>query len=199
MSPFTSLLFAFQDPASRAESASRFSSVDIACLVILLVATLLGARRGVWWQFVRLLGLLATLSVARALAPGLTSGLTKAISALSPEFANGLVWSVTLFAGLLIVGLVVRFGRLMIEGGELSGGERVGGALLGLASGAVLVTALFVCSSQLASQSWVEAHLRGSRAQDLVVSMAHAVPLALDPIANSRVTGEVLAAEPEDH
>lgn len=197
MSPAPCFAFAFQEPA--AEAGGHPLWLDIACLVIVLVSAFLGARRGTWWQFVRFLGIVATLSVARAVAPRLSHGLVNVFSSLSPEAANGILWSAILVTGLVVVTLVGRLGKLMLEGAELSFGERAGGAVLGLASGLLLATGVLVCASQLATQHWVENNLRTSRAQGLVDGMARMIPAALDPIAAERASSEVHAAEPQGH
>jgi uncharacterized membrane protein required for colicin V production len=198
MSPIAALPFVFQDGSSApAASGSPSLALDIACLLIVLVSTWMGARRGSWWEFVRLLGLVATLSVARALAPRLSHGLVGAFESLSPELANGILWSLILVCGLVLVTLVGRMGRLMIDGAELSFLERAGGALLGLGTGLLLTTGLLVCASQIASAGWVERNLRGSHAQELVDGVARIVPAALDPVAAQRASSEVHAAEPE--
>jgi uncharacterized membrane protein required for colicin V production len=194
-------LLSFLQQSPEPETPSSSGSVpwlDFACLALLILCTLLGARRGMWWQFVRLLGLVATLSVTRAVAPRLSQGLVNLFS-FTPEMANGILWSVFLVSGLCAVALVARMGGAMIEGGELSPGDRIGGAICGLCSGLLLATGVIICSSQLASQRWVDAHLRGSRAQGLVDGLAHVVPAALDPIAAGRVSSEVHAAEPQGH
>lgn len=172
--------------------------LDLACLALVILCTVLGARRGLWWQFVRLLGLVATLSVTRALAPRLSQGLVNLFS-FTPELANGILWSAFLVCGVCAVGIVARLGRAMIESGEMSFGDRLGGAACGLASGILLATGVIVCTAQLASQTWVDAHLRGSRAQGLVDGLAQALPSALDPIAAGRAASEVHAAEPRGH
>jgi uncharacterized membrane protein required for colicin V production len=200
MSPIPCLLAVLQDtPAVPAESSGPAPWLDIACLVIVLGSGFLGARRGTWWQFVRFLGLVATLSVARALAPRLAPGLTNVFGSLPLEAANGILYSVILASGLVLVAIVGRLGRLMLEGAELSTGERAGGALLGLATGLLLTTGLLVCGSQLASSRWVEKNLRPSRAQGLLDGVAHLMPSAIDPIAAGRASSEVQAAEPREH
>jgi len=193
------ILACLQDaPPASGEVASHSAWLDIACLALVLLSALLGARRGTWWQFVRLLGLVAVLSVARALAPRLSHGLVGMFGSLSPEAANGILWSAILLCGLALVALVTRIGRMMIEDGDLGFGERAGGALLGVATGLLLTTGLIVCAAQLASPAWVESNLRGSRAQGLVDGVARVLPAAFDPIAAGRVSSEVHAAEPQD-
>jgi uncharacterized membrane protein required for colicin V production len=200
MSPSAPLLLALPCLLEDAPAADGRPSawLDLACLVLVLASAVLGARRGTWWQFVRLLGLVATLSVARALAPRLSQGLVDVFGSLSPAAANGLLWSAILLAGLVIVALVGRIGRMMLEGEQLSFGERAGGALLGLASGLLLATGLIVCTAQLCSPAWVEKNLRGTRAQLLVDDVARVLPSALDPIAAQRASSEVHAAEPQN-
>jgi uncharacterized membrane protein required for colicin V production len=200
MSPHLCLSFVLQDsPLAPEPAGGRPLVLDIACLLIVLVSAFLGARRGIWWQFVRLLGIIATLSVARALAPRLSGGLTNVFSSLSPEVANGILWSTILLAGMVGVTLVGRLGRLMLEGAELSFGERAGGAILGFGTGLLVTTGLLICASQLASQAWVEKNLRASRSQGLVDGVARVIPSALDPIAAERASSEVQAAEPKGH
>ena len=205
MSPILCCLPSLQEATSpEAATRSAWPWLDLACLVLVGLCAFLGARRGIWWQFVRLLGLVATLSVARALAPRLAHGLVELSSSMSPELANGLLWSVILACGLVVVALVGRVGRLMLEGAELSLFERAGGALLGLASGLLLATGLIICTSQVASAGWVEHNLRGSHAQGLVDGVARVLPSALDPITAQRAASpaqphEVEAAERKEH
>ncbi|SRR5258706_4120902 len=199
MSPVLCWVYGLQDaqPAPDA-GAWHWPWLDLACLALVLVSVVLGARRGIWWQFVRLLGLIATLSVARALAPRISHALVNSFGSLSPEAANGILWSAILLCGLVLLALVGRIGRMMLEDAELSFGERAGGALLGLASGLLLATGLIICASQLATPAWVQKNLRGTHAQDLVDGVARVLPSALDPIAGPRASSEVQAAEPKD-
>src|SRR5690349_11286470 len=125
MSPNARLLLALptllQDPpAAPAADGRPLPWLDIACLVIIGLSAFLGARRGTWWQFIRLLGLIATLSVARALAPRLSQGLANVFGSLSPEAANGVLWSAILLVGLALVALVGRIGKMMLDGEQLS-------------------------------------------------------------------------------
>ena len=198
MSPVPSLILALQQaPQTPAEESGPSIWIDVACIAVVLGSAWLGARRGSWWEFVRLLGVVATLSVARALAPRFSPGLTHVFESISPEMANGILWSVFVLTGLALVSMVGRLGRLMMDGAELSFLERAGGAVLGLATGLLLATGMLVCASQIASAGWVEHNLRGSRAQGLVDGVARLVPAALDPVSAGRVSSEVRAAESE--
>jgi len=72
MSPHLCLFTVLQgSEADPAASGGHPVGLDIACLVIVLVSAFLGARRGTWWQFVRFLGIIATLSVARVIPSAL--------------------------------------------------------------------------------------------------------------------------------
>lgn len=168
--------------------------IDVASLVLLLLCLVLGARRGTWWQLVRLLGLVATLAVARAIAPRFSEGLTNVLG-FTPAMSNGILWSAILVLGLIVVALVGRIGKLVLEGAEMSVLDRAGGAALGALSGLLLIGGLWICASQIASSGWNERHLRGTRTQGLVDTLARAIPGALDPLAGERAAPEIYAAE----
>ena len=171
------------------------AGIDIALVVCLLLAIWLGARRGLWWQFVRLLGIVATLALARAVAPRLAPGLQHYISSLSPEFANGLMWGCVIVLGLSVVTLVGRIGKAALEGAEFTPLDRIGGALLGVASMALIFAGAFVVTAQVASPEWNAKYLRESKTQLFVNQLAQRIPNALDPLAAERTTPAVWAAE----
>lgn len=176
-------------------SVAGVAWLDIALLVCLAVAAWLGARRGIWWQFVRLLGIVATLALARAVAPRLAPGLQHYLDSLSPSVANGLMWGCILVLGLSVVTLVGRLGKLAMDGAEFTPLDRVGGALLGVVSMALFFAGAVVVTAQVASPEWNEKHLRSTRTQMLVENIARRIPNALDPMAFERAAPQVWAAE----
>lgn len=175
-------------------TSGSFAWLDVASLVLVLLCIVLGARRGTWWQLVRLLGLVATLAVARAIAPRFSEGLTNVVG-FTPQMSNGILWSAILVLGLIVVALVGRLGKLVLEGAQLGALDRAGGALLGALSGVLLVAGLVVCAAQIASGGWSERNLRSTRTQGLVDTLARTIPGALDPLARERATSEVYAAD----
>ncbi len=185
---------AFLALGDEAGTGGGIAWLDVASLVLVLLCLVLGARRGTWWQLVRLLGLIATLSVARAIAPRFSQGLTN-LMGFTPQMANGILWSTILVLGLILVALVGRIGKLMMEGGEMSALDRAGGALLGGIGGLLLLAGLLVCTTQIASPGWSERNLRSTHTQGVLNALARGIPGALDPLAVERAAPEVWAAE----
>jgi uncharacterized membrane protein required for colicin V production len=173
----------------------NIAGIDIALVVCLLLAIWLGARRGIWWQFVRLLGIVATLALARAVAPRLAPGLQHYLSSLSPEFANGLMWGCVLVLGLSVVTLVGRIGKAALEGADFALLDRIGGALLGAVTMALIFTGAVIVAAQVASPEWNAKYLRESKTQLIVNELAQRIPNALDPLAAERATPAVWATQ----
>src|SRR5258708_2333206 len=98
--------------------------IDLLGLAVLTLFFVLGAVRGLWWQLIRLLGIVASVSVARALAPRLSPHLASLLPGLSPLFANGLAWLAILIACMIVVSMIGRLGPA--HGGELAGGGEGG-------------------------------------------------------------------------
>src|SRR5688500_5970573 len=113
-------------------SLAAVNALDLLGLAAVLLFLVLGFRGGLWWQLVRLLGLVATVAVARGFAPPLAAGIEGLFTDLAPRVASGLAWTAILLAGLAIVALVGRIGgRAEDQGEELGLVDRVGGAVAG--------------------------------------------------------------------
>lgn len=154
--------------------------LDLVGLAIVLSFLILGARRGLWWQVVRLLGMVAAVSVARAVAPRLGPDLAAAIPDLSPRVAGGIVWTIVILLGLIVVAIVGRLGRASLEEAALGGIDRLGGGVAGALTGALVHAAIVLCLCQLGSATWSQAQVRGTTSQRLVDSLGRKVPLFLD-------------------
>ena len=168
--------FAFLQSA--APSGVRW--LDFLGLAIVVLFGVLGAVRGLWWQLVRLLGLIAAIAVARALAPRLSPQLQDWFPALGPRVASGLMWTLLLLAGLLLVALIGRIGKAEIAAAQLGGVDRVGGAVAGALSGMLIHAALLLCVCQIASRDWCDASVRGTHSQNLLDHLAHNIPHLVD-------------------
>lgn len=154
--------------------------IDLVGLALVVVFLVFGALRGLWWQVVRLLGLIASVAVARALAPRLGSNIANVFRDLDPRVANGLVWFVVFAAGLLVVALIGRAGKAGLEAAQLGPLDRVGGALAGAVSGIVVHCVLIVCITQIASPAWSGTTVRGTHSQALLDSLGRSMPSLLD-------------------
>ena len=161
--------------------------IDLLGLAVLTLFLALGAMRGLWWQIVRLLGILASVSVARALAPRLSPHLSSLLPGLSPLLANGLAWLALLIACMIVVSMIGRLGHATLEAAQLGTFDRVGGAVAGFASGILVHAVILLCLCQVATNAWTVAAVRGTRSQGLLDVVADHFPMLLDSRAAESV------------
>ena len=154
--------------------------LDLLGLGIVVLFLVLGAMRGLWWQLVRLLGLIAAVAVARALAPRLSPTVNEWFPLLGERVAHGLVWTFVFLTGLLLVALIGRIGRAEIQGAELGGLDRIGGAVAGALSGILIHAALLLCLCQVGSREWCGTAVRGTQSRNLLDRLAHNIPHLVD-------------------
>ncbi|MCY2961051.1 MAG: CvpA family protein [Planctomycetota bacterium] len=165
------------DPASSFELPRWLDLVGLGLVGLFLV---LGARRGLWWQLVRLLGLAAAIATARALAPRLAPGLASALPSLDPRIASGLVWLAILALGLAVIALVGKLGKETIEAAQLGLVDRAGGAVAGALSGALLHGALVLLLVLLGPADWSRDAVRDTRSARLLDTLGRRLPLLED-------------------
>jgi uncharacterized membrane protein required for colicin V production len=154
--------------------------IDLLGSSLVILFLVLGAMRGLWWQVVRLLGILASVSVARALAPRVAPALTSALPGLSPSIANGLAWLAVLIAMMLVLSLIGRLGKATIAAAQLGTVDRVGGALAGSASGLLVHVAILLCVCQIAPIAWAKDTIHGTHSQALLEGLGTRFPRILD-------------------
>jgi uncharacterized membrane protein required for colicin V production len=162
------------------EAAAGARGLDLLGLGIVLLFLVLGAMRGLWWQLVRLFGITATVSVARAAAPRLAPTLQSALPGSSPAVVNGIAWMLILLAGFVGVALVGRLGRATLQAVHLSLLDRVGGAVAGAVSGILVHAALVIVLCLTTSKSWSQSAVGGTRSASLVDALGRGVPRMLD-------------------
>ncbi len=176
-------------PAALAKASSA-GWVDGAGLALVLVLAGLGALRGLWWQTVRLCGVVAAFSVARALAPRFSPTLERWFDDLSPRLANGLAWTLVLLAGTLAVALIGRAGKAAHDSAGLPGFDRAGGALSGALCGLLLHTGLIVAAVQVAPRDFKAEAIDGTHSQAWIKALDRAVPNLLDRKAREALESE---------
>lgn len=186
-------------PAALAGESAAVPWLDIVGLVLVLTFLVLGAMRGLWWQIVRLLGVIATFCVARALAPRLGPGVEHLLPALGTRGAHGLIWAAVLLLGMVVVTLIGRAGKASLEGVELGPLDRAGGALFGAASGLCVHVALVLLVCHFASTEFVGKTVRGTQSQNVLDALAHNLPAAFDRVSAQSATPEVYARDSAAH
>lgn len=157
--------------------------VDLVGLGLVILFLSLGALHGLWWQVVRLLGIVASVAVARAVAPRFSPTLAEGLPGLGRHAANGVTWLFVLLIGLLavaVVGRVGRVGRATTGSAQLGVFDRVGGAVAGVISGGLVHVAFLLVACQIASPSWKATRLEGTQSQALLATVGRRFPVFLD-------------------
>jgi len=162
--------------------------LDLVGIGLVVLFFVLGARRGLWWQLVRLLGLAAAIAVARAVSPRLSPQLVAAIPDLDPRIASGIVWITVLLLGLALVAAVGRLGKASIQAAQLGFVDRAGGAVAGALSGALLHAAIVLLIVLLGPVEWSREAVRDTRSARLFDTLGRRVPLLQDAHAQDALT-----------
>ncbi len=144
---------------------------------------LLGIWRGLWWQVVRLLGVVLAVGLARSGSADLQPLISDSLE-LTPAVSHGLSWFVLFLAGLVVAALLGLIGKKALEAMQLNLLDRVGGAVAGAATGAALHVALLVLLGGMGTSEWKTANLEGTQSWHL-----------LEVLADSRVVLDEGAAQ----
>jgi len=139
---------------------------------------LLGLLRGLWWQVVRLVGLVASVALARTFS-GAGAERLEGWTSWSPEIAQGVAWLGILVAGLLVTALVGTVGKKSLDAMKLGLVDRAGGAAVGLATGALLHVAGLLALAHLGPQPWTEDTLAGTHSRGLLQLVTTRYPVLL--------------------
>jgi len=155
-----------EEPAA-AEAGFQLSWIDWVGAIMGGLFLLLGLLRGLWWQVIRLIGLLASAMLARTFSAPWGEALRES-SDLSSEVATGVVWVGLFVLGIAITALVGTLGKKSLEAMQLGLADRFGGALAGLATGMLLHVAWLVVLAHLGPQPWTAEALEGTYSRTLL-------------------------------
>ena len=177
--PLGALASGFQDgaaPTSPAgDSGSIFSNVSVPDLApldwvgvgLVVILVVLGLWRGLWWQVIRLLGVVAAVAAARILSPEGAEWIHEQWE-LDPRFANGAAWLGIFLLALGAATLLGVFGQRLLEAMQLGFVNRLGGGVAGAATGLLLHVVGLVVVCQLSSEAFVERYVSGTYSERLV-------------------------------
>ena len=152
--------------------------IDQLGLGLVGIFALLGLWRGLWWQVIRLLGVVLAIALARGLSPRFQPTVAGALD-VSPPVSYGLVWMGIFLAGLVVATLFGLIGKRALEAMQLGLVDRAGGALAGALTGLVLHAALLVLLSAFGNPSWTSDALDGTRSAYLLTQLTRR-PILLD-------------------
>ena len=161
--------------------------VDLVGLILIGAFLILGLWRGLWWQVMRLVGVVGSIAVARALTPRFLPSVKETFGELSDGVAQGIVWFTLFIAGLLVASLLGALGKRALDGLQLSLADRFGGAIAGALTGANLHGAFLVALMTFGTQGWTSRQLEGTGSERLLDAVVRAAPLLLDAEAADRL------------
>ncbi|MCP3920257.1 MAG: CvpA family protein [bacterium] len=162
--------------------------VDQVGLLILLTFLFLGVWRGLWWQVIRLVGVVGAVGLARGLTPRFTPTIEESFDVTS-RVASGGVWFVLFLCGLVLVSLLGLVGKRALEAMQLGAVDRFGGALAGALTGLVLHAAFLVVLSALGTPEWSSRTLADTRSAVLLDNLSHKAHVLVDAQAAERIVG----------
>ena len=171
------------------EAARQLTSlpwIDQVGLGLVLVFFLLGIWRGLWWQVIRLLGVVAAIALARGLSPRFTPAVEETFS-FTPPVAHGVTWFVLFLGGLVVASLLGLVGKKALDAMQLGLVDRAGGALAGALTGTIMHAAALVVMTGVANPDWSQGTLDGSRSAFLLDSLSWKANLLIDAQAAERV------------
>jgi membrane protein required for colicin V production len=167
-------------------------TLDLAGLVLLAVAALLGARSGALRQVVSLAAAAGGVLAARAFSPSVADGLARTVSPLARGAAPALLFLGCFALGSLVGGAVLRWTG--VARAVRGGADRGAGALLGGAKGALVLWAL-LSAVALAGDALPGGIAAAARDSDFAaIARDHNLVMRLDPEAGRRLERALDAA-----
>lgn len=193
----SALALLLQESAGTAIPGLTLSWIDWVGVALAGCFLLLGLIRGLWWQVIRLVGLIAAVALARILAGPWGTALEEA-SQMSPEVATGIVWVGLLLAGIAITALVGILGKKTLQAMKLGLVDRFGGALAGLATGVIVHLAFLVVLAHIGPQPWTQQTLEGTYSRKVLQTLTTRWPvLTRGETAAAETIKEWLGGDPE--
>ncbi|MGH7151206.1 MAG: CvpA family protein [Planctomycetota bacterium] len=169
------------------DTVHSMGALDLVGALVLLLFLGLGFIHGFVGQAARLVAIVLGFFVARAGAPHLSPVVGDLVPSLGPGMRTGIAYASLFLLVLLATALVGLALRKAIETLHLGFFDRLGGAALGLATGAVLHFALLVCVILFAKEERLALLERDSRSLRAAVRVAQMVSPALPPEARARI------------
>ncbi|MFT4709039.1 MAG: membrane protein required for colicin V production [Bacteroidia bacterium] len=166
-----------------AEDISTMDSIpwiDKLAIVLLGLFVALGLWRGLWWQVIRFVGFVGAFAAARLFSPKAEPLITKTFNITDPRFSQGLAWIVIFIAALILVVLLGKLGKSMLEAMKLGMVDRLGGALAGALTALLIHSAFLAVLSLFAQGEWLHDQLVGSWSENLFDVLAEEYPVIVD-------------------
>jgi uncharacterized membrane protein required for colicin V production len=165
----------------------ELAGLDVLGAVIVLVLFLLGMARGLWWQLIRLAGIVAAVVLARGFGNRGAEWIQRVWPEIEPRMAHGVAWIALFLVGMGVAMLLGMLGHRLLEALQLGLVNRVTGGILGAATGLVAHIALVMALCQLAPKSFVEQKVAGTYSDRLYQATGARWKGLLNPVAAAEV------------
>ena len=178
-----------QDPAAPASSLDALRHlpwVDQVGLAALGLCLLLGFWRGLWWQVMRLVGVVASVGAARTFAPRFAPEVFGAFD-ISSSAAYALVWFGIFLGGLIVASVIGLLGKRALDALQLGLVDRFGGALAGALTGLILHSAFLILITGMGETEWSQRTLQDARSKRLLDVVSNRWPILVDAKTRKQV------------
>jgi uncharacterized membrane protein required for colicin V production len=160
-------------------SAHWPAPLDLIGLGLVSILLLLGVYRGLWWQVMRLVGVIVSFLVARAVGATLAVKLVALFPDLEPRTAHGIAWGVLFLTALLACALLGHLGQRLLEAMQLGLVNRLAGGAAGAATGLAIHVAVVVLICQLAPAQVLGRHVAGTWSERLYFALGIERPVVI--------------------
>ncbi len=148
--------------AAMSGHSNWLAPLDLLGLALVALLVILGTVRGLWWQAIRLAGIVLAVVCARILVDPAAGLLRSYWPELSLRASHGIAWTSTFVLVLAAAALFGLLGQRMLEVLQLGLANRVAGAFAGALTGLLAHLAVLVVVCQLAPEPFVGRHVAGS-------------------------------------
>lgn len=168
--------------------------IDWIGLGLIALFLLLGWVRGLWWQLIRLAGLVLAVAVARACSPMLEPTVIEALPDLSPRVVYGIVWISLFLLALALAAFLGHLGQKLLKAMQLDAVDRFGGGAVGAATGLLIHVALLAGLAQLAPAGWLQGVLADTHSEELLLAVGRRWPIVVTGASGAEVESALRAA-----
>jgi uncharacterized membrane protein required for colicin V production len=165
--------------------------IDQIGAVLVLLFLVLGAFRGLWWQVLRLVGVVAGVIVARQLTPRVAQNMEGVLD-MSESTAHAVTWLMLFVGVLLIAALIGVLGKKLLQTAQLGMFDRFGGAIAGGFTGLVLHSSLLLVMAGMGTDAWATSVLEGTYSAKVYDQASGRFHLLMDAQAAEKTHGSVL-------
>ncbi len=177
-----------QEPlASPTEASGGFvdavrdlAPLDLVGLGLIAILVGLGIWRGLWWQVIRLAGVLFAVVLARSFAGDLGTRIHGLWPELSTRLAFGVAWFGVFVVAMTVAAAVGLLGNKLLDILHLGLANRLGGGAVGAATGLALHAAALAILCQLAPEPFVGRVVAGTFSEKLVDAVGQRVHVLVD-------------------